>query len=99
MTLKRPWITKGEGVKFGTPETGRRDFGNGGWVEFSYGDPNHSDPLHRSNFVRVGMGGLQYRVAASGNPIIEQGLAQSMQIKHSGNPGPAGRGWRIIRLR
>ncbi|MEV0396724.1 RHS repeat domain-containing protein [Polymorphospora rubra] len=96
--VPRDWkeapLGKGEGRKFGTPPTRNKAFGERGWVEFNRGVPNSADPLHQAPFIRVTVGGLNYRAAAKGNPAIERG--QGLQISSNGNPGPGLKGARDI---
>jgi hypothetical protein len=81
-------VRKGSGIKFGTPARGSRSFGAHGWAEYHEGVPNSPDELHRGSFVRVSAGGLQYRVAARGNPVIEsKGPEFSVQLERNGSPG------------
>jgi RHS repeat-associated protein len=78
-------ITKGTGVKFGPPA---KQFGGKGFIEFTNGYPNMLDPLHQGPYIRVSVGGLQYRVAGFGNSIITTDPAAAVQnMNPGGSPG------------
>jgi hypothetical protein len=86
-------LKKGIGVKFGSPPNSKgQNFGRSGWAEYNMGDAAIPDLLHQGEFVRVSVGGLQYRVAAGGNPVIKNPSVTSIQIIRIGPPGPGLRG-------
>jgi RHS repeat-associated protein len=83
-------LNDGDGWKAGSPNTnkdkqGRPDnFGRRWWVEWNNGIPNNRDPLHRGPFMRTSAGGLQYRAAGDGNPVIDDPAIPSLQVNGRG---------------
>jgi RHS repeat-associated protein len=52
------------------------------------GSPQVDEPLHQSDYINVRIGGLEYRAAAAGNPVIEDPNIDSVQVD---GRGPIGR--------
>jgi RHS repeat-associated protein len=75
----------GDGVKWMSPRDGRY-----GQVRYLRdGNPNNPDPLHaQGDHLTVRVGGLQYRVAAGSNPVIDDPNIPSVQIQSLGEMGP-----------
>lgn len=90
--LPEDWVelplSKGVGRRYGSPAKGNRPFGAQGWAEFNEGVPTSQDELHHGKFIGFKAGGLQWRVAGDGNPIIgSKGIEASIQDYVPGSPG------------
>ncbi len=66
---------------------GRRWLGPGrsGQIEFSYGNSANPDLLHQEPYVKVSIGGTQYRAAAAGSSLI--GTPGQVQVRGAGSTG------------
>lgn len=87
--VPKGWISgplgKGTGIKFQAPG---RVPGSRGLVEYNEGAPEVGDPLHAGPYLKVKIGGLEYRAAAEGNPVIEDPEIPSVVIGRQGSTGP-----------
>jgi len=70
------------GVSYGTRWLGP---GRSGQIEFSVGNPANPDPLHQEPYVKVSVGGTQYRAAAAGSSLI--GTPGQVQVRGVGSTG------------
>jgi hypothetical protein len=75
---------KGDGVRWLSPKQGQY-----GSVRYLRGGmPKTIDPLHQGgDYFDVRLGGLQYRVAGSGNVVIDDPAIPSFQIDGNGRVG------------
>jgi RHS repeat-associated protein len=82
--IEKP-LGKGSGVRFLAPG---RTPGTRGFIEFNQGAPDVGDPLHAGPYLRVSVGGLEYRAALEGNPVLEDPSIPDLQIMSQGSTGP-----------
>ena len=78
-------LAKGTGVRFQAPGANP---GARGFIEYNEGAPEVGDALHAGPYLRLSVGGLQYRAALSGNQVLEEPGIPSLQVIGQGSTGP-----------
>jgi hypothetical protein len=77
----------GDGARWMNPQANRY-----GTIRYMRGLPQMEDPLHQNDYINVKMGGLRYRAAAAGNPVIDDPNIDSVHVDAAGPVGRLFRG-------
>jgi hypothetical protein len=63
--------------------------GQKGYIEFEQPSATSQDPMHSwGAHIKVNVGGLQYRAAAAGNPVIDDPSIPNTNVTSTGSTGP-----------
>jgi len=90
-------MSKGQGVRWGSPATRNQPVGAKGYVEFSEGAPGTDERIHQGGrYTRVSSGGTEYWAAAHGNTEIRDGVSGVTMGKSNGPIYPDLSGPRIM---